>query len=59
MGAKTKQHIVGLVNKGHILGMEEAIFGASGVYNTGALCTSLKAELYYIDKEIFTKALST
>jgi len=54
---KRKQHIVGLVSQGHILGIEEPNFGYSKTYNTGAICKTLKAELYYIEKEFLSKML--
>ena len=49
---------MGQLYHGHILGMEEHIFGQSSSYNTSAVCTSLEAELLYIDREILTKALA-
>lgn len=56
---KMTQHTVGLVNKGHILGIEEATFGIAETYNTSAQCVSLKAELFMIDREYFIKTLQT
>lgn len=55
---KYKQFIVGLVEKGQIIGMEEHVFGKLTTYNTGCVCLSLKAELFQIDRDYFMKALS-
>lgn len=38
--------------------MEEAVFGQSEFYNTGVICSSLKAELLYIDREFLTRSLT-
>ena len=55
---KKKQHIVGMVSQGQILGIDEANFGYSTTYNTGAICKTLDAELFYIDREFLSKMLS-
>ena len=38
-----KSHIIGHVNRGHILGMEDAVLSKSEYYSTGAICLSLHA----------------
>jgi len=46
-----------MVAVGHVLGMEEAAFGQSETYNTGAICSSLTAELLEVDKELLAEIL--
>jgi hypothetical protein len=47
-----------MVSQGQILGIDEANFGYSTTYNTGAICKTLDAELFYIDREFLSKMLS-
>jgi hypothetical protein len=49
--------VIGVVSKGHILGLDEASFGLSNIYNTGAVCLSLEAELFKIEKDFFMKLM--
>jgi len=39
--------------------MEEAVLNKADYYNTGAICSSLKAELYRIDRDVFVKTISS
>lgn len=52
-----KSHIIGLVNRGHILGMEDAVLLKSEYYSTGAICLSLHADLFKIERDIFLKLM--
>ena len=55
---ENRQHVVGLVGKGHILGIEEAVLGQLDKYTTTAVCHSIDgAELYRLEKELFTSRL--
>lgn len=49
---------MGLVGRGHILGIEEVVIGSCDKYTTTAVCRSNDgAELYRIEKEIFKSRL--
>lgn len=50
---ETRMHIIGVVSKGHILGLEEAIIGKSDVYSTSAICWSQNVELLRIERDVF------
>lgn len=51
--SETKQHIVGVVSKGHILGIEDVILGKSEFYQTSAIVHSQEdgVELYRIERD--------
>lgn len=52
-------HVIGLITKGHVLGLEEAIIGKSEFYQSTALCVSQQVDLLRIDKETFINILKT
>lgn len=56
---RIKQHVVGLISKGCILGLREAISTKAEKYTTGAVCSSFEAEVFKIDREIFIKQIQT
>lgn len=45
------------MNKGHILGLEEAVLGKRNVHTTSARCVSETAELLRIETEVFLSIL--
>ena len=49
--------MVGLVSAGHILGIEELCLGRTDQYTQSVLCLSQNAELYQIDKDLFSSSL--
>lgn len=53
MGDETKQHVLRIVGKGAIIGLEDVILSNRDTYETTAICHSQTVELFTIDKEIF------
>lgn len=51
-----RQHVVGIVSKGHLLGIEDAVIAKAPYYTTGAI-VSQAVELYRIDREQFSNIL--
>ena len=54
---EAKQHVVGLVGNGQILGIEELCLGKHDHYTQSVVCFSQQAELWQIDKDIFSSIL--
>jgi hypothetical protein len=52
-------HVIGVVTKGHVLGLEEAIIGNSDTYQTSAICHSQNVDLLRISKNDFQSILKT
>ena len=55
--AETKQHVMGHVGVGQILGMEEAVLGKTDQYSQTAICISSKVELFRIERDYFITPL--
>lgn len=57
--SETKQHVVGVVSKGHILGIEDVILGKTEFYQTSAIVHSQEdgVELYRIERDMFCNPL--
>jgi ribose 5-phosphate isomerase RpiB len=55
-GEVIKPHTVGLVSVGHVMNVEEASQNRQH-YSTTAICMSLKAIVFRLDKDIFNTIL--
>jgi hypothetical protein len=54
MDTKQESYIIGHVQEGHIFGLEEAVLPPQTLpYQSTAVCSSMKAELYRVDKASF------
>ena len=53
----TITHQIGLLSRGHILGLEEAVIGKRDIYTTSACCVSETVELLRIETETFRSIL--
>lgn len=55
-GTESRIHTVGIVSKGYIMGLEDAVFAKEAVYSTSAVVSS-ECDLYRIDREVFINIL--
>jgi len=55
--SETKDHFVGIIGKGQILGMEDPNAGKNADFMTSAAVLTQNCDLYYIEREVFIRIL--